>query len=138
MLDPRPDWGGQWVAMTNPLDSYSPMYGIARGNRREVSNRVLLRRMEKRGQIDLPPPAGKIQQRKLTEVVGLPEGTHTRSGRDIKYLHDLEVVPVTARQKREHAQRVSLMESSHYLGRGPLCGAKIRFLGERKKPGGLN
>ncbi len=98
------------------------------GNRREVSVRVFLNRLEKRGQINLPPPAGIIQQPKPAGIVDLPEGTYASSSGDLKDLHAIEVVPVTARQKREHAQWVSLMESSHYLGRGPLCGAQIRFL----------
>jgi len=53
----------------------------------------------------------------------LPESVHS-----LDAVGEVEIVPVTRRESHEHAQWLSLLDSSHYLGAGPLCGAQIRYL----------
>ena len=101
-----------------------------RGNRREVAARVILRRLERRGELTLPRrqrliPRTKRRKRKKSTP---PDGTYRGTALSVRGLGEVEVVPVTRDSKPEHVQWTRLMESSHYLGTGPLCGAQIRYL----------
>ncbi len=100
----------------------------ARGGRREVTGRVLLRRLERASRVSLPAPRSAIPRAQRSEGFDLPDGVVADGVEDLRDLHEIEVVPLSARDTLEHAQWVSLMESRHDLGRGPLCGAQIRYL----------
>ena len=97
------------------------------GARREVSARVLLRRLERSGNLSLPARVGQIPRSKPRAPVPseVLYGGNAKRPRD---LGGVELVPVTSRNKVEHTQWLSLMEEKHYLGAGPLCGAQIRYL----------
>ena len=99
----------------------------ARGNRREVAARVILRRLERRGKVSLPAARAEIPRSKPRSAVP-PEVLYRGNAKKPRDLGAVELVPVTSRNRLEHAQWLSLMEAEHYLGAGPLCGAQIRYL----------
>ena len=43
-------------------------------------------------------------------------------------LGQVSVLPVTSRYCKAHKDWINLMDSFHYLGSGPLCGAQIRYM----------
>jgi hypothetical protein len=98
----------------------------ARGIRREVAARVILQRLDRGGMVRLPRPAGRIPRRGSVSA-GPLEGVLRGEDRTVRDLGPIEVVPVTSRDRVEHAQWLALM-ATHYLGAGPLCGAQIRYL----------
>lgn len=99
-----------------------------RGRLREVAGRVALGRLERSGQITLPACRGQIPRRPPAATARPPPGIYSGTAASLGDLGDIEIVQVTRRQRLEHAQWVALLQSSHYLGAGPLCGAQIRYL----------
>lgn len=99
----------------------------ARGNRREVSARVILRRLARSRRLSLPEPKGTIPRLKPQNLAPL-EGLYRGDAKTVRGLGAVELVPVTSRSQVLHAQWLRLMQDHHYLGAGPLCGAQIRYL----------
>lgn len=99
-----------------------------RGRPREISARIALTRLERSGALLLPAPRGRVGRLSVPAPHGPPENLYRGTASSCGRLRNIEVIPVTSRQRQEHADWVQLMESSHYLGAGPLCGAQIRYL----------
>jgi hypothetical protein len=97
------------------------------GNRREVSARVILGRLNRSGKLSLPRQRGKIPGSKPHSTTSLEE-LYRGDAKTVRGLRTVELVPVTSRDRVENAQWRCLMEEKHYLGAGPLCGAQIRYL----------
>lgn len=100
----------------------------ANGKLKEVSCRVALLRLHRRGVIPLPPPAAR-------PPAGPPPGQARAAIEEpppircsLADLGPVEVVPIGSADS--HASRVwnGLMNRYHYLGAGPLCGAQLRYL----------
>ncbi len=103
--------------------------GWRRANQKpqDMTGRLILRELEKRGEIVLPASRGPVPGWKPPEtgdplwetVAGSFEGSLSGLGL-------LEIVPVTTKE----TSRVwnALFSKYHYLGKGPLCGAQIRYL----------
>ena len=99
----------------------------ANGKPQDMTGRLILRELEKRGEIVLPASRGPVPGWKPPEignplwetVAGSFEGSLSGLGL-------LEIVPVTTKE----TSRVwnALFSKYHYLGKGPLCGAQIRYL----------
>jgi len=83
--------------------------------------------LNRHGQVKLPEPervpgfeAGASEQKERPVV---PEVRCSLSE-----LGKVEVIPVSSRYSKASGIWNALMEGYHYLGRGPLCGAQIRYL----------
>jgi hypothetical protein len=98
------------------------------GKFQEMSCRVALLKLERRGIIELPQPhswgsdriKGKEQDSSMYEV-----GPVCCS---LEELGGVDLVRVDNSDSRESKIWNALMERYHYLGSGPLCGAQIRYL----------
>lgn len=95
-----------------------------KGRPREVSARILLKRLESAGRIALPPPMRTIAARRPVEEREIEE-LDTYDGRArMSDLEDIEVVPVCGRRD---SRRWWVLMERHYLGGGPLAGAQLRY-----------
>lgn len=94
----------------------------------EVGCRKVLLEIDRRGLIQLPKisKASYFQQgtsREPVEVEGVAELNCSLSE-----LGNIEIIPVPNRYSKLSSIWNDLMDRYHYLGRGPLCGAQIRYL----------
>jgi len=94
----------------------------------EVGCRKALLEIDRRGLIQLPKisKASYFQQgtsREPVEVEGVAELNCSLSE-----LGNIEIIPVPNRYSKLSSIWNDLMDRYHYLGRGPLCGAQIRYL----------
>lgn len=97
------------------------------GKRKAVNCRVALLRLQRRGMIDLPPPRRSVRlggssfaATRLNVPASL-EGPVTK-------LRKLELVLVTSKDRERDLQWKKLVQTHHYLGYRPLCGAQLRYL----------
>jgi hypothetical protein len=100
------------------------------GSLKEVNCRKALLELHRRGLIALPPAETSCftrscspAQTKMPLIV--PEVRCT-----LDDLGDVSITAVSSRYSRTSQIWNALMEQFHYLGKGPLCGAQIRYLVE--------
>lgn len=100
----------------------------ANGKLKEVSCRVALLKLHRRGVIPLPPPAPR-------PPAGPQPGQGAAAGEEpaairctLAELGPVEVVPVGSAESRRARIWNGLLTRYHYLGAGPLCGAQLRYL----------
>lgn len=103
----------EWLAWRN-----------AKGKLKEVSCRVALLRLHRRGVIPLPPAAPRPPPGKANAAID--EGPPIRCS--LAELGPVEVVPIGSAQSRLARIWKGLLARYHYLGAGPLCGAQLRYL----------
>ena len=107
----------------------------ANGSLKEVSCRKALLELDRRKLITLPA-AKKCcfkQSRRKTPAerrIDIPEVQCT-----LKALGEINIVAVSSRYSKLSRVWNGLMERFHYLGKGPLCGAQIRYLVESSRHG---
>lgn len=98
------------------------------GRLRDMSCRKALSRLAERGLIHLPDINGSWGfQRVLRERPWL-FGDFPIVNCLLKGLGEVEVIRVRSRYSRASRLWNELMERHHYLGKGPLCGAQMRYL----------
>lgn len=99
-----------------------------RGKPKEMSCRAALLKLHRRGIVWLPEPAGEgcSALRAHAKKGPLPEITPVCCS--VQELGGVELVPVRSRYSTLSRLWKALMESYHYLGAGPLCGAQMRYL----------
>jgi hypothetical protein len=97
----------------------------ANGRRQEVSCRVALLRLERRGLVELPEPRRRIA-RAAASRAPLTAGAAVRGS--VEELAELELVAVRGRTPALSRLWNELMDNYHYLGAGPLVGAQQRYL----------
>lgn len=105
------------------------------GRRKEVSCRKALLELHRRGLIALPPPEESCFTRSCPQVpterpLVVPEVRCT-----LDDLGDISITAVSSRYSGTSQMWNALMEQFHYLGKGPLCGAQIRYLVESSRYG---
>jgi hypothetical protein len=105
------------------------------GRRKEVSCRKALLELHRRGFIVLPEAEEScfkgVGPQWLTDgPIVAPELRCT-----LKELGDINIVAVSSRYHTRSQIWNQLMEQFHYLGKGPLCGAQIRYLVESSRCG---
>jgi hypothetical protein len=96
------------------------------GKPQDVSCRKALLQLHREGLIRLPRakrPAFTQKKRPDIELGDLPQIACS-----LDELGTIRVEPVTSRYVRASAVWNNLMDRFHYLGKGPLCGAQIRYL----------
>ena len=105
------------------------------GRLKEVSCRKALLKLHRRGLVVLPVAekscfkASRPQPSNAREIV-VPKLRCT-----LKELGEISIVPVTSRYSKSSHIWNELMERFHYLGKGPLCGAQIRYLVKSSRHG---
>lgn len=106
------------------------------GKLKEVSCRKALLELERRGVVRLPRcerPAGFSKPPTVGRVsLELPKVACR-----LAELGRVEVTPVTSRHTRDSVVWNELLQRFHYLGRGPLCGAQMRYLVRSSERGWL-
>jgi hypothetical protein len=105
------------------------------GRLKEVSCRKALLELNRRGLITLPAAEESCFKRScrrpLTDYpVDAPEVRCT-----LRELGEIRIVAVSSRYSKTSQIWNGLMEQFHYLGKGPLCGAQIRYLVESSRHG---
>lgn len=100
----------------------------ANGKLKEVSCRVALLKLHRRGVIHLPPPAPR-------PPAGPQPGQARAAGEErppircsLADLGPVELVQVGSADSQASRLWNGLMNRYHYLGAGPLCGAQMRYL----------
>jgi hypothetical protein len=107
------------------------------GRWQEVSCRKALLELHHRGVISLPEPdASRFQQPRprppIASLCDLPSLACR-----LDELGEIRITPVSSRYSRMSGIWNGLMDEFHYLGKGPLCGAQIRYLIESSECGWL-
>ncbi len=110
----------EWLDWRNP-----------RGGTRDMSCRVKLLDLQRRGLIELPPPRRKFDPAALRKQSqksrAKPPEIALFTG-DLKEIRDLEVVLIPPRDKKWLSIHSGLIENFHYLGTNGLCGPQLRYL----------
>lgn len=97
------------------------------GKLKEMSCRVALSRLHRRGVIHLPPPTQPAPGRKKP-ALGEPIITAEPILCSLGELGPVELVKVKSAKSKAARCWNELMDRYHYLGSGPLCGAQLRYL----------
>jgi len=100
----------------------------ANGSLKEVSCRKALLELHRRGLIPLPAAEESCFERSYEKppadrLIDVPELQCT-----LKQLGEIRIVAISSRYSKASQTWNGLMERFHYLGKGPLCGAQIRYL----------
>lgn len=103
------------------------------GRPKEMSCRVALLKLHRLGRIELPGPASAVPSRCARAHV-VPQIHPVKCG--LKELGPIELIPVRGGSEQSRTWN-RLMETYHYLGSGPLCGAQIRYLVSSREHGWL-
>jgi len=104
------------------------------GRLKEMSCRVALRKLEKKGILRLPESKVKVVRKTKTTGI-VPDLKRAPFEGELYELGKVEAVKVTGKEKEESRLWRELMDAYHYLGSGPLCGAQIRYLIKSEKHG---
>jgi hypothetical protein len=105
------------------------------GKFKEVSCRKALLELHRRGLINLPAAAESCFNRSSSKPppdlrTDVPELECT-----LEELGTINIAPVSSRYSKASKIWNTLVERFHYLGKGPLCGAQIRYLVESSEHG---
>lgn len=105
------------------------------GKLKEVSCRKALLELHRRGLIPLPAADKSRFRRSCTEaptdvLIEAPELSCS-----LEELGEIGIVAVSSRYSKASQIWNALMDRFHYLGKGPLCGAQIRYLVESPRHG---
>lgn len=108
------------------------------GKPKEVSCRKALRELDRRQLIVLPAAEEACFQRSISEPRQPSQDPCSQAPElrcALKELGDIRIVGVSSRYNRNSRIWNELMQRWHYLGKGPLCGAQIRYLIESSRHG---
>ena len=97
------------------------------GKLKEMSCRVALSRLHRRGLIQLPPPTQPAPGGKKPTLSG-PITMAEPIQCSLRELGSVELVKVKSAESKAARCWNELMGGYHYLGSGPLCGAQLRYL----------
>lgn len=103
------------------------------GKAQEVSCRKALLQLDREGHIRLPDARRPAFMDKKSPEIDLGDMPQITCG--LEELGEVCIEPVSSRYARASAVWNNLMDRFHYLGRGPLCGAQIRYLVTSEKYG---
>lgn len=97
------------------------------GSPKEMSCRVALLKLARRGLIDLPAPR-PVSFCRPGEAVEVAQPSWLTIKAALAQLGPVRLVPVDAGQAELSRTWWSMMQTHHPLGAGPLCGAQMRYL----------
>src|SRR5205823_3584516 len=102
----------------------------ALGQLKEVSGRVALLKLHRRGLIQLPAAGrGPVPHQQSSRVGAEPVRLERESvEQPLAALQPVNLVRVNRADRRSSRIWNDLMNQYHYLGAGPLCGAQLRYL----------
>ena len=103
------------------------------GTLKEMSCRVALKKLEEKGRIVLP--SARILDFSRTKERGDLEGMAPALTGSLPELGEISLVGVPHGDKALSRIWNTMMERYHYLGKGPLCGAQIRYLVQSSRTG---
>jgi len=109
----------------------------ANGKLKEVSCRKALLELDRLGLIVLPAPDRASFRRAGTLAAGKPAPSIGQIRCSLQELGEIRIVAVSSRYSQASQVWNGLMDRFHYLGRGPLCGAQIRYLVNSPRHGWL-
>jgi len=98
------------------------------GKPKEVSCRKALLELHRRGLIPLPAAEESCFERSCAKLRADPPVDVPELQCTLKDLGEIRIVAVSSRYSNTSQIWNGLMERFHYLGKGPLCGAQIRYL----------
>ena len=98
------------------------------GRLKQMSCRVALRKLERAGVLQLPPPRAAPPRAGRPDYARLLQGVSIAVNASLNELGCIEVLLVDSRHSRSGQVWRALMQRDHYLGAGPLCGAQLRYL----------
>lgn len=99
----------------------------ALGEFKAMSCRKALKELQRRGALKLPESPYEFANSRGREPREEPEIKEAVCAGSLKELGEIEIIPVFGGRRYSRIWN-RLMESHHYLGRGPLCGAQMRYL----------
>ena len=108
----------------------------ANGKLKEMSCRKAIQALHRRGRITLPEPKRSYSFQHLKTGIKQDPPQEAEICCNLKELGKVEIAPITSRYSKASRQWNQLLDSYHYLGSGPLCGAQIRYL-VHSEPHGL-
>jgi hypothetical protein len=101
----------------------------ANGKLKEVSCRKALLELHRRKLLTLPAAKKSCFMRSRGKAPTVVRRIHARKVQcTLKGLGNISIVAVSSRYSKTSQIWNELMERFHYLGKGPLCGAQIRYL----------
>ena len=106
------------------------------GRLKEVSCRVVLLKLHRRGAIRLPEVAPFPAAPRRMEKVA-PIGREAEINEPLQEFQPVELIRIESAESAESGLWNDLMDRYHYLGAGPLCGCQIRYLIRSQKQGWL-
>ena len=91
--------------------------------------RAALLKLNRQGLISLPEPVDRdlFVVKKRQELADVPEGIAELVS-SLEQLGQIELIPIEIGDRIASRTWNRLMDTYHYLGSGPLCGAQIRYL----------
>ena len=107
----------------------------ANGKLKEMSCRKVLQELQRRGSIRLPKSEKTYGFQNINVEKGQVLPWVKEADCDLSGLGRVEVIPVSSRYSKSSRDWNQLLDGYHYLGRGPLCGAQIRYLIKSEKYG---
>lgn len=105
------------------------------GKLKEVSCRKALLELERRKLIRLPAPRSSCFEPRRSEGKAEPPLESLEVRCRLEELGEIRIVAITSRYSQASKAWNRLMTQHHYLGKGPLCGAQIRYLVESSRYG---
>lgn len=105
------------------------------GTLQEVSCRKALLTLYRHGHIPLPPAADGCFGPPAAAPTPAPPGAALAVACSLAELGEVRLVPVSSRYSRTSQVWNGLLDQFHYLGKGPLCGAQLRYLVESARYG---
>ena len=105
------------------------------GRLKEVSCRKALLELDRRGLIMLPPAQESCFKRSRPQppIDRLIDPPEVRCA--LEELGEIKIIAVSSRYSSSSRTWNALMERFHYLGKGPLCGAQMRYLVQSSRYG---
>ncbi len=105
------------------------------GKLKEVSCRKALLELDRRGIMRLPTVKESRFSQSSSKTVSDVRIHVAKLKCRLKEVGEIRIVPVSSRYSKASAIWNTVMERFHYLGKGPLCGAQIRYLVESPQHG---
>jgi hypothetical protein len=107
----------------------------ANGKLKEVSCRKALLKLHRDGHIVLPAAEARCFPRARCEPPVDQPSTAPKLCCGLEELGEITIVPVSSRYSQASQTWNALLQEWHYLGKGPLCGAQIRYLVKSSRHG---